>query len=383
MRDWNWSGAILSFGRGVTRPRWRLHRPAVVAAAVALAAAVGVAAAQAQSEPPKLKQELAQLDRNMAHVTDQVKARTLSGDALASAISGLEIEKHRLIGNFNQDLFGVPAPQVIFGFIVIDVRLNHAGVDAVNGFPTEAIVDEFEAAKKAKQNLEKKFDDAGKAPDVVFSAFVHLDRDMTRVIDEAKAGTLSGHALDEAIAGLEAKKALLETNFPQNLFGVSAWKVIFGFDQVDVRLTVAIVGAVGDAHTEAIVHNLEAAKEAKQKLEQEFAAAASCSQPKVRGVAATAAACPPPSVTLNCPPTATLGGELAVSGSVTPAAAGESVAVAFTPPSESPFTEPATTNTAGDFTSSTTASTSGTWKTQAFEGSIASPPCYTTVGTAG
>jgi hypothetical protein len=41
------------------------------------------------------------------------------------------------------------------------------------------------------------------------------------------------------------------------------------------------------------------------------------------------------------------------------------------------------TNTAGDFNSSTTASASGTWKTQAFNGSIESAPCYTTVGTVG
>ena len=43
------------------------------------------------------------------------------------------------------------------------------------------------------------------------------------------------------------------------------------------------------------------------------------------------------------------------------------------------FTESAMADTAGDSSSSATATASGTWKTQAFEGSVESAPCYTAV----
>jgi hypothetical protein len=355
-------------------------------AAAALAAAIGVAAGQAQSEPVLLKQELEHLDSKMTKVIDDANAGTLSGSALADAIKRLQGYKHGIVvDNFvypeSPRLFGVTAADVILLFDQIDVHLDKAKRAAAENGPRAAIA-ELEKAVKKELTLKKKFEDAGQAPDLVKDLAMLTAQTITMHLF-ASQGSISRDSLESNIHKLAVEKArLIGRNFSATLFGVSAADVIYKFSLVDGRLTLAIEFANRGQDTAAVAV-LKDAKKDKHELQEMFAAAASCSQPKVRGVAATAAACPPPSVTLNCPPTATLGGELAVSGSVTPAAAGESVAVAFTPPSESPFTEPATTNTAGDFTSSTTASTSGTWKTQAFEGSIASPPCYTTVGTAG
>jgi hypothetical protein len=286
--------------------------------------------------------------------------------------------------NFKQqDLYGVSASQVIFGFMDIDIFLAKAADGAQHGASTDAIVGALEAAQRDKKNLETKFRNRGSASVEMLSAFGGLDNEMADVISLAKAGTLSGEDLKAEIDfRLEvAKHQLINTYFVQDLSGLPANQVIREFIAIDVDLTHAIDDAASGADNEEVVDELEKAKEAKQKLEKEFAAAATCSQPKARGLAASAAqACPSPSVTLGCPPTATLDGQLAVSGTVNPAAPGESVAVAYTPPGGSPFTEPATTNTAGAFNSSATISASGTWKTQAFEGSIASAPCYTTVG---
>ena len=352
--------------------------------ATALVAGVGVAAGQAQTDASELKAGFRELNRHMTRVIGETLDGSLRGSSLSQEITFLETEKHLLIvHNFSQSLFGVPAFDVIGGFVTVDVWLTHARDGAHSGADKDTIVDDLEQAKKDKQSLEKRFDDAGSAPGTLATDFVHLDRHMALVIHKANAGTLSGSDLAQAIDFLAVEKdGLIGDHFgSQNLFGVPASDVIDGFTKIDDALANALDSSFSGDGTKAIADALKRAQKAKDKLEAEFVAAAACSQPKARGLAASASqACPSPSVTLNCPPTATLGGRLRVSGSVSPPVAGESVAIAYTPPGGAPFTEPTATNTAGDFSSSTTATASGIWKTQAFSGSIASAPCDTTVG---
>jgi len=183
----------------------------------------------------------------------------------------------------------------------------------------------LQKAREKELTLKKKFEDVGQAPDLV-KDLAHLDVGIVLATHLAAEGLISRDSLVSLIGKLTVEKfGLIGRNFSATLFGVPAADAIAGFTEVDTRLTGAIDSLDSFGDTEAVVVYLEHAKKAKHELEDEFAAAASCSQPKVRGLAVSAAACPSPSLTLNCPPTATLGGELAVSGSVTPAAAGESV----------------------------------------------------------
>jgi hypothetical protein len=216
-----------------------------------------------------------QLDKDMAKVEQGVLAGTLSGDPLVAAIGNLAKEKVRLIGaNFSQSLYGVPAWRVIVAFDQIDITLEKArAAAALGGHHGTAVAGGYvEGAIHIKQKLEKQLREAG-APDKVLTALGHFDAHMAKVAQQILAGKLSGAALVAAIGGLAKEKAhLIGGSFGQSLYGVPAWRVIVGFDQVDVTLEKArAAAALGGHHNTAVAGGyVEGAIHIKQKLEKQF-----------------------------------------------------------------------------------------------------------------
>jgi hypothetical protein len=228
--------------------------------------------------PASLMTAFAQFDKQMAAVAQHILAGTLSGEALVNAIDTLYRDKIRVIAQFGQSLFGLPAHQVIVRFDSIDIALERARASAALGghHGTAVAGGNVEGAIHIKQKLEAALEAAG-APEKVLSAFRQFDKQMAAVEQHVLAGTLSGEALVAAINKLVTdKNRLIGGNFDvtagQNLYGVPAYHVIVGFDSIDIALERARASAaLGGHHGTAVAGGyVEGAIHIKQKLEASF-----------------------------------------------------------------------------------------------------------------
>ena len=114
------------------------------------------------------------------------------------------------------------------------------------------------------------------APTSLLAMFVHLDRDMSAVINGAQAGNLHGASLAAAIKRLVSEKQSLIGGGGfrgQSVFGVPVSTVILKFDLIDLLLERATAGAHAGTGTNGVgvaLAYLEGAKKAKQQLEKAF-----------------------------------------------------------------------------------------------------------------
>jgi len=109
--------------------------------------------------PEELFTAFVALDRHLTDLIDRAKDGKLSGQDLADAIHGIEMERFYLIrGVFAGDkLFGVPASDVIIYFDLVDEFLSLASFSkGIFSSPARA-ASYLESAKRAKQELERRF----------------------------------------------------------------------------------------------------------------------------------------------------------------------------------------------------------------------------------
>ena len=214
----------------------------------------------ANKPPPGLGQALTRLDASLTTVIDQANKGTLKGDGLVASIRSLAKDKTDLVDSYfeSENLFGVPADEVIKGFDDINSSVATALQDEALGTSTSVadVVRPLDQAERIDITvLESEFAGTGKAPAELQGEFVALHDQFTTVVDHALNGSLKGDTLDSATGDLEFQyNELIASNFrSQLLFGVKASLVIVFFGEIDANLVRATTEAGSGKSAKAVV----------------------------------------------------------------------------------------------------------------------------------
>jgi hypothetical protein len=117
---------------------------------------------------------------------------------------------------------------------------------------------------------------ASSVPDGLFTAFVKIDRRLTKMIDGVEAHCVDLGLLEEMNKVEDAKLRMVDEFFDQPVYGVKFSDVFRRLNCIDneiafVRGTIAEShGAIGSGEDEKILRALKAGKKCKQTLEEEF-----------------------------------------------------------------------------------------------------------------